>query len=102
MAVVGDLQAEVDGLRRQKEELLAEWESLRERRDEVAAVRKETEDAVIERQQLEAEIAPLRAEYLAVKERLEKAEDLVGRIDALKQEHDEISREVAELHDQET
>lgn len=99
MAVVADMQAEVDGLRRQKEELLAEWESLRERREEVAAVRKETEEAVVERQQLEAEIAPLQAEYLAVKERLEKAEELVGRIDALKREHDEISGAVEDLRD---
>jgi prefoldin subunit 5 len=99
MAVVADLQAEVDGLRRQKEELLAEWESLRERRDEVAAVRQETEAAVIERQQLESELVPLRAEYLAIKERLEKAEELVERIDALKREHDEISRQVDNLRE---
>jgi predicted nucleic acid-binding Zn-ribbon protein len=99
MAVVADLQAEVDGLRRQKEELLAEWESLRERRDEVAAVRKETEAAVIERQQLESEIAPLRAEYLAIKERLEEAEELLGRTEALKREYDEISGQVDELRD---
>lgn len=99
MAVVADLQAEVDGLRRQKEELLAEWESLRERRDEVAAVRRETEAAVIERQQLETEIAPLRAEYLSIKERLEKAEELVGRIDALRREYEELSRQVDALRD---
>lgn len=99
MAVVADLQAEVDGLRRQKEELLAEWESLRERRDEVAAVRQETEAAVIERQQLETELVPLRAEYLAIKERLEKAEELVVRIDALKREHEEISRQVDDLRE---
>jgi len=99
MAVVADLQAEVDGLRRQKEELLAEWESLRERRDEVAAVRQETEAAVVERQQLETEIAPLRAEYLAIKERLEKAEDLLGRTEALKREYEEISGQVDELRD---
>ena len=99
MAVVADLQAEVDGLRRQKEELLAEWESLRERRDDVAAVRQETEAAVIERQQLESEIAPLRAEYLAIKERLEKAEELVVRIDALKKEYEEISNQVDDLRD---
>lgn len=99
MAVVADLQAEVDGLRRQKEELLAEWESLRERRDEVAAVRQETEAAVIERQQLESEIAPLRAEYLAIKERLEKAEELLGRTEALKREYEEISGQVDELRD---
>ena len=99
MAIVADLQAEVDGLRRQKEELLTEWESLRERRDEVAAVRKETEDAVVERQQLETEIAPLRAEYLEVKERLEKAEELIGRTEALRQEHDAISTQVEGLRD---
>jgi flagellar biosynthesis chaperone FliJ len=99
MAVVADLQAEVDGLRRQKEELLAEWESLRERRDEVAAVRQDTEAAVIERQQLESEIAPLRAEYLAIKERLEKAEELLGRTEALKREYEEISKQVSELRE---
>lgn len=100
MAVVADLQAEVDGLRRQKEELLTEWESLRERRDEVAAVRKETEDAVVERQQLETEIAPLRAEYLEIKERLEKAEELIQRTDDLKKDHDRISKRVEELRNQ--
>jgi predicted nucleic acid-binding Zn-ribbon protein len=99
MAVVADLQAEVDGLRRQKEELLTEWESLRERRDEVAAVRQETEAAVVERQQLETEIAPLRAEYLAIKERLEKAEELLGRTEALKREYEEISGQVDALRD---
>ncbi|WP_083957698.1 McrB family protein [Tateyamaria omphalii] len=99
MAVVADLQAEVDGLRRQKEELLTEWESLRERRDEVAAVRKETEDAVVERQQLETEIASLRSEYLEIKERLERAEELIGRTDALRREHDEISTQVEDLRD---
>ncbi|MEQ9241566.1 McrB family protein [Roseovarius indicus] len=99
MAVVADVQAEVDGLRRQKEELLTEWESLRDRREEVAAVRRETEEAVVERQQLEAEIAPLRAEYLTVKERLEKAEELLSRLDSLKREHEEISGEVEALRD---
>lgn len=99
MSVVADLQAEVDGLRRQKEELLAEWESLRERRDEVAAVRQETEAAIVERQQIEIEIAPLRAEYLTIKEKLEKAEELLGRIDALKREHEEISGQVEKLRD---
>jgi predicted nucleic acid-binding Zn-ribbon protein len=100
MAVVADLQAEVDGLRRQKEDLLTEWESLRERRDEVAAVRKETEDAVVERQQLETELAPLRAEYLEIKERLENAEELIERTDVLRREHDEISAQVKDLRDQ--
>lgn len=100
MAVVADLGAEVDGLRRQKEELLTEWESLRERRDEVQAVRQETEEAMIERQSLEAELAPLRAEFNAVKERLEKAEDLVGQINALKEEHETLSKKVVDLRNE--
>lgn len=99
IAVSADLQAEVDGLRRQKEELLAEWESMRERREEVAAVRSEIEEATIERLTLEAEMGPLRAEYLQIKEKLEKAEDLVNRIETLKREHGEIAAEVEELRD---
>ncbi|TCP41365.1 McrB family protein [Rhodovulum marinum] len=94
MAVVADIGAEVDGLRRQKEELLAEWNAMGDKREEVQAMRREIEDVVIERQSLEAELAPLRAEYLSVKERLEKAEELVGRIDALTNEHAEISGKV--------
>lgn len=102
MAAVGDLVAEVDGLRRQKNDLLTEWESLREKRDEVLGVRREIEDAIIERQSLEAELAPLRAEFVTVKERLEKAETLVGRIEALNEEHTRLSEQVVgmrnELH----
>jgi len=97
MAVVADLGAEVDGLRRQKEDLLTEWESLREKRDEVQTVRREIEDAMIERQSLEAEVAPLRAEFLAIKDTLQKAEELVSGIGALKEEHQAISEKVAAM-----
>lgn len=100
MAVVADIGAEVDGLRRQKEELLAEWNAMDEKREEVQAMRREIEGIVIERQSLEAEIAPLRAEYLDVKERLERAEELVGRIDALTSEHDRMSTQVETMRDE--
>ena len=100
MAVVADIGAEVDGLRRQKEELLAEWTAMDAKREEVQALRREIEDAVIERQSLESEIAPLRAEYLSVKERLEKAEELVGRIDALTSEHTDITAKVEAMRDE--
>ncbi|MCA1775596.1 MAG: hypothetical protein LC676_08310 [Loktanella sp.] len=100
MTVVADIGSEVDGLRRQKEELLAEWNAMNEKREEVQAMRREIEDVVIERQSLEAEIAPMRAEYLAVKERLEKAEELVGRIDTLTAEHDKISAKVESMRDE--
>lgn len=100
MAVVADLQAEVDGLRRQKEDLLTEWESTREKREEVAAVRREIEDAVTEKLNLTSEIIPLREEYLAVKERLEKAEELVHHIDLLKREHQELIAQIEQLRSQ--
>ena len=97
LAAVADIGADVDGLRRQKEELLTEWETLSEKRQEVQAVREEIEQAMTERMSLEAEIAPLREEFLAVKERLEKAETLVGRIEALTAEHEQISEKIASL-----
>lgn len=99
MAVIADLGAEVDGMRRQKEDLLEEWEQLRERREEVLAVRQEIEAAMTERLALESELAPLRAEYLALKERLAKAEELVGQIGRLEAEYREISDKVESLRD---
>lgn len=100
MAVVADLGAEVDGLRRQKEDLLEEWEQLRQRRDEVLAVRQEIETAMTERIALESELAPLRAEYNSIKERLEQAEALVGRIDRLRSDHQAIAAKVEEMRDE--
>lgn len=100
MAVQADLTAEVDGLRRQKEELLTEWNGLEDQRSEVQAVRRQIEDSMSERLALEGELVPMRAEYLDIKERLEKAEDLIARIDALKHEHQEIANKVEALRDE--
>ena len=94
MAVVADIGAEVDGLRRQKEDLLAEWGAIGDKREEVQALRREVEEAVTEKLSLEAELAPLRSEYLEVKASLETAEGLVGRIDALRAEREAIAAEV--------
>jgi len=96
MAHVADIAAEVDGLRRQKEELLTEWNSLEDKRNEVRTVRGEIEDAVIERQSIEAELVPLRAEYLSVKERLEKAEELESRVESLTLQHEEMTNKISE------
>ena len=100
MAHVADVEAEVDGLRRQKEELLTEWNSLEEKRNEVGAVRGEIEDAVIERQSIESELAPLRAEYLSVKDRLEKAEELERRVESLTIQHEQMAGKIAEKRDE--
>lgn len=100
LADVAHLGAEVDALRKQKEDLLAEWSMLEDKRREVQTMREEIEKVFVERQALEAEIAPLRAEYNDVKERLEKAEKLVGRIDELSKEHGTMEAKVAELRSQ--
>ncbi|MBW6419364.1 McrB family protein [Celeribacter sp. PS-C1] len=100
LANVGNIQAEVDALVRQKDELLSEWATLEERRSEVQAVRSEMEEAMIERQNLDAELAQRREEYLAVKERLDKAEGLVSRIEALKSEHEELAHRTEEMRNE--
>ena len=100
LAVVADIGAEVDGLRRQKEELLMEWSAMDEKREAVQALRREVEEVLIERQSLEAEISPLRQEYLSVKERLEKAEELIGRTDALNAKYKEISARVETMREE--
>lgn len=100
LAVVADIGAEVDGLRRQKEELLAEWSAMDEKREALQALRREVEDALIERQSLEAEIGPLRQEYLSVKERLEKAEELIVKTDTLNAEYKEISARVETMREE--
>lgn len=96
LAHVTDIETEVAGLRRQKEELLTEWNSLEDKRNEIHAVRGEIEEAVIERQSIEAELVPLRAEYLSVKERLEKAEELEGRVETLTVQYEEMAGKIAE------
>ncbi|MBV7380592.1 McrB family protein [Maritimibacter dapengensis] len=100
IAVVADVQVEVEALRRQKEELLLEWQSLEERRKEVQEFRLETEQAQVERLNLEAELAPMREEYNALKSRLEKAEDLIARIESLTREHGELLDMVQGMRDE--
>ncbi len=92
--------ADVEELQRRRDELLAEWSSLEEKREEVRAVRAETEQAVVEKQSQESELAAKQAELEEVRERLEKAEQLVGRIDALKTEKEVLAGEVDELRDE--
>lgn len=97
---IANVQADVDALTRQREELLAEWATMEERRQEVQTVRAEMEEAMIERQALDGELAQKREEYLAVKERLEKAEALMSRIEALQSEHDALTQRVETMRDE--
>ncbi len=100
LAEIGKIQSEVDGLVRQREELLAEWATLEERRQEVQAVRSEMEEAMVERQNLDAELVQKREEYLALKDRLDKAEGIETRIEVLRKEHEDIAQKIDTMRDE--
>lgn len=63
LAVVADIQTEVDALIRKRDDVLDEWNQMEERRNEVLALRKELEEAQIEKLRFDAELAAARAEY---------------------------------------
>jgi uncharacterized coiled-coil DUF342 family protein len=98
LAHIAEIQAEVDALVRQRDELLREWEQSAERRKEVNSVRDEIEKAQISKVELEAQLANATADYEVVKERLERAETLVGQIASLEGRERELSQKVSELY----
>lgn len=97
LAVVADVQAEVDALTRKRDELLDEWNQMKERRDEVLALRRELEEAQLTKLTFDAEMATARAEFEEIRDRLARAERLLERVAELKQQHDEIARRIEEL-----
>lgn len=97
LAHIAEIQAEVDALIRQRDELLREWEQGKDRREEVAAVRAEIEQAQIEKVELEAQLASSNADYVVVKERLERAEMLVSQIAILEGREKELSEKISVL-----
>ena len=97
LAVVADIQAEVDALTRKRDELLDEWNQMGERRDEVLALRRELEEAQIDKLRFDAEQASTKAEYEEIRDRLARAERLLGRVTELEQQHDETVRRIEAL-----
>ncbi|MCB5412276.1 McrB family protein [Pseudogemmobacter faecipullorum] len=101
LAHVAELGAEVDALARKRDDLLTEWNQSQARRDEVQALRAETEAAVTESLAVEGELASKRLELEEVRERLLRAEELVGRIEGLNKERDALEANVTALRDKE-
>lgn len=97
LAVVADVQAEVDALTRKRDELLDEWNQMEERRKEVLALRQELEAAQIDKLRFDAELASAKAEHEEIRDRLARAERLLERVDDLKQQQDELTRRIEEL-----
>ena len=97
LAVVADVQAEVDALTRKRDEVLDEWNQMEQRRNEVVALRRELEDAQIAKLSFDAEMAAAKAEYDEIRDRAVRAERLLDRVAELQQQQDEISRRIEQL-----
>lgn len=100
IAHVADVQAEVESLVNQRENLHTEWASLEERRQEVLAVREEMEAAMNERLSIETELAEKRAEYEALRDRIERAEQMALQTEAMKKEEAELRATLDDLREE--
>lgn len=99
LAGLAGLGAEVDALTRKRDELLHEWATLDQKRDEVRAMQAETEQAWLERQSALSELSTLQEELKLVQGRLDRAEELVRRIGELENRHSELTDEVRTLEE---
>lgn len=97
LAVVADVQAEVDALSRKRDELLDEWNQMEDRRKEVLALRQELEEAQVDKLRFDAELAGSKAEHEEIRDRLARAERLLERVDDLKRQQEELARRIEEL-----
>ena len=100
LANVAGIQAEVDALVRQREDLLTEHGQLEDRRAEVLAVRAETEEACARQAEASRNLAETVAELGHVQTELSEARRLVGEIDAMTERHETLSGKVSELRTQ--
>lgn len=97
IATIAEVEAEVDALVRQKDELLTEWNQLEERRKEVLAMRQETEEAQTAYAAINRDLSDKAVELEQVEARLRRAEELVGRISELEKTQGDLEKAVAEL-----
>lgn len=97
LAVVADVQTEVDALTRKRDDLQDEWNQMEERRKEVLALRRELEEAQIEKLQFDADLAAAKAEYEEIRERLARAERLLDQVDYMEEQHAELTRKIETL-----
>lgn len=93
------IQADVDEYTRRRDELLAEWNSLEERRNEIRKVRAEMEEAIGQKQVIDGELAAARDELAGIADQVQKGQKLLARAEELKSEHDQLMAKVAELQD---
>lgn len=93
------IQADVDEYTRRRDELLAEWNSLEERRNEIRKVRAEMEEAIGQKQVVDGDLSAVRDELAGARDQFEKGQKLLARAEELKEEHDRLMSSVGELQD---
>ncbi len=94
---IADIQAEVDSLIRQKDELLVEWQQLEERRQEILTLRQETDEAHNALAAVTQDLNEKALELEQVETRLQKAKQLVAQISVLEKSHAKLEQAVTGL-----
>jgi hypothetical protein len=97
LAVVADIQAEVDALTRKRNDLLDEWNQMDERRNEVVALRHTIEETQIEKLRQEADLAAVRADHDEIRDRVSHAQRLLLQLEDMQNHHAELTRKIADL-----
>lgn len=97
LAVVADVQAEVDALTRKRDDLLDEWNQMEQRQQEVLALRRELELVQIEKLRFDGEFAAAKAEHEEIRDRLARAERLLDQVESLKKEREDLSNRIEQL-----
>ncbi len=97
MEDVAGLKAEVDALCRERDEILVTLETLSERKEEIRAMDRETEEAVARFAEAKRELDEKEDALRLVQARLDRAEALVGEIENLQSEAGLLRNEVDSL-----
>lgn len=97
IASIADIQAEVDALIRQKDQVDDEWQQLADRRQEILALRQETDEAHTALATATRDLSEKALELEQVEARLQKAEQLVAQISELDENKAKLEQAVVEL-----
>jgi len=97
LADFAGVQAEADAVRRQLDELQIEWNQQEDRRKEVLALRRETEEATDRLAEATRDLTEKTAELTRVEEDLAEARRLVSEIGTLTRQHAELEDKLADL-----
>ena len=87
---IAGLEAEVDALARQRDELLIEHNSLSDRKEEVRQMDRETEDAIQRFGEAKHDLNEKEEALLSIQTKLDRAESLVTEIDRLQDQKNDL------------